>query len=294
MYHRIALIGLLAVVIGCTSSTEPVTPDSTESSSIRNELENPSESSSTSTKEQVVVKPGGWGTLKGRFVYDGTPPSLLKLTPTKDLSVCGKHELYNESLIVNPENKGIQNVVIFIYTKKGQTPPIHESYASTANDKVTLDNEFCRFNNHITVMRTTQTLLVRNLDAVGHNTKIDTLSNLAINPILPANAELEEIFPKAERLPVAVSCSIHPWMNGFLLIKDHPYVAVTNENGEFEIPNLPSGNWTFQVWQEKCKGIQEVQLAGASTKWKRGRFDQAISEGQTDLGEILVSAKVFD
>ena len=294
MYHRITLIGLLAVTIGCTSSTEPVAPSSTESASLRTELENPTESSPASPKEQVVVEPGGWGTLKGRFVYDGTPPSSLKLTPTKDLSVCGKHELYNESLIVNPENRGIQNVVIFMYTKKGQTPPIHESYASTATDKVTLDNEFCRFNNHITVMRTTQTLLVRNLDAVGHNTKIDMMSNTAINPILPANGDLQEQFPKAERLPVPVSCSIHPWMNGFLLVKDHPYVAVTNENGEFEIPNLPSGNWTFQVWQEKCKAIKEVQLAGAKTEWKRGRFDQAIIEGETNLGEILVSPAVFE
>lgn len=293
MFHRLTFIGLLALTVGCTSATnEP--SSSGGSSAVRTKLETPTEPTTASTKEQVVVEPGGWGSLKGRFVYDGTPPSSIKLTPTKDLSVCGKHELLNESLIVNPENKGIQNVVIFMYTKKGQTPPIHDSFASTANDKVTLDNEFCRFNNHITVMRTTQTLMVRNLDAVGHNTKIDAVSNTAINPILAANGELEEQFPKAERLPVPVSCSIHPWMNGFLLVKDHPYVAVTNENGEFEIPNLPSGNWTFQVWQEKCRTIKEVQLAGAKTEWKRGRFEQAITEGETDLGDILVSASVFE
>ena len=294
MYHRISLVGLLAISIGCTSSTtEPVTPSSSGSSDARSRLKSPSEST-PSVEEQASVEPGGWGTLKGRFVYDGSPPSSIKLTPTKDLIVCGKHELFNESLIVNPENKGIQNVVVFLYTKKGQTLPIHDTFTSTANDKVTLDNEFCRFNNHITVMRTTQTLLVRNLDAVGHNTKIDALSNTAINPILAANGELEEQFPKAERLPVPVSCSIHPWMNGFLLVKDHPYVAVTNENGEFEIANLPTGNWSFQVWQEKCKAIKEVQLEGAKTEWKRGRFEQAIAEGETDLGEIVVSAAVFE
>jgi len=294
MYLRISLITLLTFAIGCTpSSTEPVASDS-KASGIRDQLENPMESTSSSAVEEVVVEPGGWGTLKGRFVFDGTPPSSQKLIPTKDLTVCGKHDLFNESLIVNPENKGIQNVVIFMYTKKGNTTPIHESYAATANDKVTMDNEFCRFNNHITVMRTTQTLLVRNLDSVGHNTKIDTLSNRAINPILPANGSLEESFPKAERLPAAVSCSIHPWMNGFLLVKDHPYFAVTDENGEFEIANLPSGNWTFQVWQEKCRGVTQVDVGGDKVEWKRGRFDQAVTKGDTDLGDILVSAAQFE
>ena len=207
---------------------------------------------------------------------------------------CGKHDLVNESLVVNPQNRGVQNVVVFLYTKKGDTPPIHDSYASTAIDKVTLDNEFCRFNNHITVMRASQTLLVRNLDAVGHNTKIDTMSNPAINPILPANGDLEQQFPKAERNPVPVSCSIHPWMNGYLLVKDHPYFAVTDENGDFEIKNLPTGNWTFSVWQEKCKAVQDVEVGGAKTKWKRGRFEQAIPEGDTDLGEIALSADQFN
>ena len=149
MFHRITLFGLLVVAVGCTSSTtEPaVAPSPTKSTSIQKTLENPTESASK--RSQVTVEPGSWGTLKGRFVFDGTPPSTSKLTPTKDLTVCGKHDLFNESLIVNPENKGIQNVVIFMYTKKGQTPPIHESYEATAADKVTLDNEFCRFNNHI-------------------------------------------------------------------------------------------------------------------------------------------------
>ena len=109
MFHRITLFGLLVVAVGCTSSTtEPaVAPSPTKSTSIQKTLENPTESASK--KSQVTVEPGSWGTLKGRFVFDGTPPSTSKLTPTKDLTVCGKHDLFNESLIVNPENKGYCN-----------------------------------------------------------------------------------------------------------------------------------------------------------------------------------------
>ena len=299
MHYRLVFPALFVLVVGCTSSTpETSTPSPAVTTEIRKKVEAPAEPDSQSvaksSSSETVAEPGSWGSLKGRFVFDGTPPKQVRLSPDKDVHVCGKHELYNESLVVNPENQGIQNVVVSLYTKRGQTPPIHESYESSASDQVTLDNEMCRFNNHITFLRTTQTLLVRNLDGVGHNTKIDAQSNASINPILPANGDLEHQFEKVERNPVAVSCSIHPWMNGYVLVKDHPYVAVTDENGEFELKNLPSGNWTFHVWQEKAKTIEEVQLGGDKTAWKRGRFDQAVAEGVTDLGEILVSPDQFE
>lgn len=300
MSPRLMLPCLLLLAMGCSSSTSESgstpaspTPDPVATSSVRNELENPVASKS-STADEVPVEPGGWGNLKGRFVLDGDAPKMVKLSPTKDLQVCGKHELFRESLVVNAENKGIQNIVVYIYTKKSDPAlPIHESYSSSATGEVMLDNEMCRFNNHITFLRTSQTLLVRNLDAVGHNTKIDAVANLSINPILAANSELRHQFKKAERAPVAVSCSIHPWMNGYVLVKDHPYVAVSNENGEFELKNLPTGNWTFEVWQEKAKRITDVTVGGAKTEWKRGRFQQAVAEGDTDLGEILVAAGLF-
>jgi len=234
--------------------------------------------------------------MKGRFIYGGDAPSAKKLTVTKDTVVCGKHDLFNESLIVNSENKGIRNVVVQLYLKRNaKRPAIHESYEQTADAKVNLDNASCRFDGHVVGIRTSQTLLIRNLDGVGHNTKIDSLSNTAINPILAANSEMEHKFTKAERNPVPVSCSIHPWMNGYVVVQDHPYFAVTDENGEFEIRNLPAGDWTFTAWHEKSKNISEVTIAGTKQEWKRGRFGQSINnEKTTNLGDIVVAEGNFN
>jgi len=55
-----------------------------------------------------------------------------------------------------------------------------------------------------------------------------------------------------ERLPHKVTCDIHSWMEAYWVVLDHPYVAVTNAKGEFEIPNLPVGEHKFIIWQEKC------------------------------------------
>ena len=53
-----------------------------------------------------------WASLKGRFVFDGTPPAPVEITADKDVEVCGKHKLVNEELVVS-DDKGIANVVGF-------------------------------------------------------------------------------------------------------------------------------------------------------------------------------------
>ena len=49
----------------------------------------------------VSAQAADWGTLKGKFVYDGTPPAAAKIDVTKDAEVCGKHPLVDESLVVD-------------------------------------------------------------------------------------------------------------------------------------------------------------------------------------------------
>ena len=41
-------------------------------------------------------------------------------------------------------------------------------------------------------------------------------------------------------------------MVAYWVILDHPYAAVTDEKGNFEIPNLPAGTHEFNVWQESA------------------------------------------
>ena len=50
-----------------------------------------------------------WASLKGRFVFDGTPPTPVEITADKDVEVCGKHKLVNEELVVKTliKSKGV-------------------------------------------------------------------------------------------------------------------------------------------------------------------------------------------
>ncbi len=235
-----------------------------------------------------------WGNLTGQFIYDGAPPSPAPIVVTKDQAVCGKHDLVDEGVVVNPENKGVGGIVLYLYVGRGsKEPKAHPSYADTAEAEVHFDNLNCRYEPHVQLLRTSQTLVIGNKDPIGHNTKVDALANVPINPIIPAGGEIKQKFPKEERLPTKVSCSIHPWMNAILVIKDTPYMAVTDADGKFTIANLPEGEFEFQAWHEKAGYIQAVELGGKKTKWSKGRFEQKIKAGENDLGQIKLAPAVF-
>lgn len=119
---------------------------------------------------------GKWGHLTGRFVFDGDPPIAKTVQVTKDSEVFGD-AIADESLIVNKKNQGIANVLVFLLSDDDDKLLVHPSYARTANAKVEFAMEHGRFEPHVLLLRTSQIMNQRNKDDVGHNAKIDFLSN---------------------------------------------------------------------------------------------------------------------
>jgi plastocyanin len=235
----------------------------------------------------------GWGTLQGQFVLDGDVPTPTPIQVSKDPQFCGKHKLVDEEVVVDPETKGIANVVTFLYlsTAEKSKLQIHPDLQKLAGEKVKVDNANCRFEPHIAAIWTKQTVELANSDPVGHNMNIVGFKNAPINQLIPAGKSLEHQFQAEESLPIPVACNIHPWMKGYLVIRDNPYVAVSEKTGKFTIDKLPAGKWKFRVWQEKGGYVQNVVVDGKPENWRRGEVEVEIQDGQTtDLGVIHVPA----
>lgn len=228
-----------------------------------------------------------WGTLKGRFVYDGTPPKRQAIDTGKE-PACAKHKVESEDLVVDPESHGIANVVIFVSSKKVKE---HPDYKKSAGEKIAIDNNGCRFEPHIVPMRLTQTLVIKNSDPFSHNSNLAPLGDTPVNPVLTPDSAQDYKFHKAQKLPVPVACNIHPWMKGYIVVKDNPYVAVSAKDGSFELKDLPAEELEFTVWQEKSGWLP------AKKDWnpKKATFKMKIKAGdKNDLGEIKVSPKLFE
>ncbi len=235
-----------------------------------------------------------WGDLTATFVYDGKAPAPAKASVTKDVAFCGKFDIVDESLVVNSANGGVANIVSYLYVgRTDKQPSVHPDYEKSAKDEIKLDNNQCRFEPHMTILRTSQTLAVANSDTVGHNTNISALDNPAQNILVPSGGQTKMTFPLEERFPLGVACNIHPWMQGKVIVKSHPYVAVSDKDGKLTIKNLPVGKFTFQFWHERPGYVTDVTLDGKKTSWRRGRVELTIKPGQNDLGTIKLAPSVF-
>jgi len=49
---------------------------------------------------------------------------------------------------------------------------------------------------------------------------------------------------------VRVFCDIHSHMSAWILVFNHPFFAVTDEDGRYAIPNVPPGTYSLAVWHE--------------------------------------------
>jgi len=223
-----------------------------------------------------------WGALKGRFVVDGTPPTPNPLVVTKDQHCMNKKPI-NESVLVGDDGS-LANALVYVRLGRRDKIDVHPDYAAKLSEAVELDNGGCRFVPHVTLLRAGQPFLLKNSDPVGHNTNVGLF-----NQIIPAGGETTTKIDRAAAVPLPVTCNIHPFMKGFVLVQDHPYMAVSAEDGTFEIKNIPAGKREFQFWHETGY-LRELKLDGGTTD-RRGRLELIIKAGQTlDLGDIRVPA----
>lgn len=224
------------------------------------------------------------GDLKIRFEYAGSPFEPQPIDVNKDKEFCGKFPLVNEKLIVNKDNKGIQNVIVYVYTGRGGSD-LPEFPASDKTHE--LANLNCRFEPHIVIAQKGDTLKITNPDTVGHNANISFFKNEPVNLTIPPQQFKDVELKEAEPAPIPVACNIHPWMLAHVLVLDHPFAAKSDENGELVIKGLPAGKLTFRAFAE-AGSIKEVIIDGKKESWRSSRFDVEIKPGMNDMGTVVI------
>ncbi|MCP5115207.1 MAG: hypothetical protein GY953_30615, partial [bacterium] len=112
---------------------------------------------------------------------------------------------------------------------------------------------------HVFGIRTGQTLEVINSDPFSHNIHPLPKNNREWNQQqAPGSGNLEREFARAEVM-IPIKCNIHSWMRAYAGVVEHPYFAVTGDNGSFELTNLPPGEYEIEAWHEQY-GAQQQQV----------------------------------
>ncbi len=229
-----------------------------------------------------------WGTLSGQFTVTGQLPPTKKLQITKDNSYCDKYadELIDESLVVDKRG-GLANLYIWIRTPRGSELPIHPQY-QTDQPAVHIATHHCRFQPRAAALWAGhQTLKCTNQDPIGSTFALTTFNNPPSGSVIPVNRQIELKFQQPEILPAQMRCYIHPWKQAWVKIHDSPYIAITDEKGRFEMPDIPAGKWEFQLWHERTGYVI------GRPEWEKGRFELEIRPGKNRLKQIRLDAELF-
>lgn len=197
----------------------------------------------------------GWGTIKGQVVWNGKDlPKPMTVNVDKDQQVCLKNgPVLSEELVVDKDTKGVRWVVVWLVHPKNPAGPvpIAPHLQAVKQKEVSFDQPCCAFEPHVLAMREGQTLVAKNSAPIPHNVfMIGIPPNPTINQAIPPGGKLPIENLKAGRRPTPISCTIHGWMKMYVGIFKHPYFAVTDEKGNFEIKDAPAGDWNLVVWHE--------------------------------------------
>jgi hypothetical protein len=248
------------------------------------------------TTEAAPASSGtGWATLRGRFVYDGTPPVMPPYAVNKDAATCSPdgHMPPQETLLVDGATHGIKNVVVYLRSPSR----VHPS-AEPKGGTVVFDQKTCTFLSHVMPMTIGQTIEIKNSDNVGHNTNISGAKN-KFNQTIPAGESIAYTPQREEVTPAAVTCSIHPWMSAYVLPRENGYWAVTAADGTFEIPNVPAGEkLEVQVWHESAAGpggglVVDTPEARKLQWSRKGRFTVTLQPDEVKDVEVTMPAAAF-
>jgi RNA polymerase sigma factor (sigma-70 family) len=190
--------------------------------------------------------------VHGKVMLQGTPPpnKLFKMDP-----VCGRLHKVNKfemPFYQVAKDGGLSDVVVFIREgTQGRTYPARRDIA-------VLDQVDCFYTPYVTAIQTGQTLQVRNSDAMMHNvhaTPRNTAGgNKEMNVAQVIKGQRTDFTFPAPELFLRFKCDVHQWMYSYVSVVDHPYFAVTDETGAFQIPDLPPGEYILEAVHRKVHG----------------------------------------
>ena len=224
--------------------------------------EPPQPATSAATDEGKPWDPAlGTATVTGTVKFEGKAPRMRPIdmagADEKCAEIYGGERQLPETVIVNG-NGTLRNVFVWVKTGiDGWSFPMPEGDAL-------LDQRGCTYHPHVQGMRTGQSLTVKTSDPTAHNVHGFGKANRPFNRSQPAGAGDIAIRMRRDEAspPMKVKCDIHPWMNSYVAVVDHPYFAVTGDDGSFELPNLPPGTYTIEAWHERHETLEQTVTLG--------------------------------
>ena len=239
------LLALATLVAGACGKDEapPARSSGASGEQARSERDRPAKAPAG---ERKAIDPATVGGVRGVVHFEGKAPERKKI----DMSAVGgcPHDgnVLTEQVIVNDGR--VQNVLVRV--KSGLeawiVPP-------APSEPAVMNQKGCVYTPHVLPIRVGQPLVIQNSDDATHNVNVRAKrrKNENFNQIqMPGQAPIEKTFGEVE-VAISFECNLHPWMNAWVAVVDHPFCAVSGPDGSFSIEGLPPGEYELEAWHER-------------------------------------------
>lgn len=191
-----------------------------------------------------IDQPGA--TIKGLVKFEGRQAKRKRIRMSADAYCDQAHTgspALNERYLFG-ENDTLVNV--FVWVSKGLEGKSFPTPAASAK----IDQVGCLYVPHVSGAVVNQELQILNSDNTLHNVKMNSANNGSFNEGMPVKGMVINKKLAKPEIGIPFKCDVHPWMGAYLHVVEHPFFAVTGQDGTFEIKGLPAGEYEISVWHE--------------------------------------------
>jgi hypothetical protein len=209
------------------------------------------------------------GGVQGKVIFDGEPPVMEFIERIKDHEdrvSCLKAspaETRKQTWMVDQKTRAVANVVVWFEPPPGKFFQLRDLDKKRVGEFVVIDQPHCAFVPHVAAVfpsyfdgdkhvMTGQKLRIKNSAPFVHSVQWNpTRENDQFSRTIAKDGGTVEVVLNQQKTFLGIGCGIHNWMSANVWIFEHPYYAVTKEDGAFEIRHLPTGvELTFKAWHE--------------------------------------------
>lgn len=147
----------------------------------------------------------------------------------------------------------VQNA--FVYIREG----LGERVFPQPTTPVEIDQKGCLFAPRVAGAETCQEIVFLNSDPVLHNVHGFPKSSSAWNFSLSQAGSRRSVRVPAAEAMIRVGCDVHPWMQAYIGVVNHPYFAITGADGGFMLKDVPPGDYVIASWHERF-GMREQRV----------------------------------
>ena len=189
------------------------------------------------------------GDIQGKISFDGKAPKMKSLRMDADpVCVANNTVVPRREWLILDENNGIKNVLVFV--KESSNKSLEGEFSAPENPAV-IDQNGGVYVPHVLGVMVGQKLDILNSDGTLHNIHALPKVNKEFNKAMPRSKKRMTVqFDKSEA-PFKVKCDVHPWMGAFIGVFEHPYFAVTDDDGSYVISGLEPGDYVIEAWHER-------------------------------------------